>query len=233
VQIVNHWIFFRATRTDGLPPKEGKVIIFPCFDAVLNDFSTFYELLPFDSVLQKLHFARLNTVEGLLSRPREQRYFVLPPDEARLLPRTELGRDVADIFNRFFAGISSEQDEEMRRGCFVETRESREADATLTKIASHLTNTINGGLQSIHTGPSQSCTQTTRLRRFQTLPPSPPEPGVRHQKEHSAHSGDEERPISREQPATSVARRGSFFRQTRRADTREIDRFPSVADRRV
>ena len=138
----NSWIFFRATRIDGLSPKEGKAIIFPCFDAVLKDFATFYELLEYDAILHKLHFARLNAVEGLLSRPREQRYFVLAPDEARLLPRTELGRDIADIFNRFFAGISSEQDEEMRRSCFVETRESREADATLSKIASHLTNTI-------------------------------------------------------------------------------------------
>lgn len=43
----NSWIFFRATRTDGLPPKEGKAIIFPCFDAVVSDFSTFYELLAF------------------------------------------------------------------------------------------------------------------------------------------------------------------------------------------
>jgi hypothetical protein len=136
------WIFFRATRTDGLPPKEGKAIIFPCFDAVLEDFPTFYELLAREAVTQKLNFARLNSVEGLISRPREQRYFVREPGEARLSPRSELGRDVAEVFNRFFAGISSEQDEEMRRACFVETRESREADVTLTKIASHLTNTI-------------------------------------------------------------------------------------------
>jgi predicted type IV restriction endonuclease len=138
----NGWIFFRATRTDGLPPKEGKAIIFPCFDAVLEDFPTFYELSAREAVTQKLNFARLNSVEGLISRPREQRYFVRAPDEARLSPRSELGRDVAEVFNRFFAGISSEQDEEMRRACFVETRESREADVTLTKIASHLTNTI-------------------------------------------------------------------------------------------
>lgn len=148
----NSWIFFRATRTDGLPPKEGKAIVFPCFDAILHDFATFYELLAFDAVTQKLHFARLNDAEGLISRPREERYYVRPPEEARLSARTELGRDVADIFNRFFAGISSEQDEEMRRLCFVETRESREADATLTKIASHLTNTI----RAIETERSQA-----------------------------------------------------------------------------
>jgi hypothetical protein len=135
----NTWIFFRATRTDGLPPKEGRAIIFPNFTAVIDDFSTFYELLAPSSVSQKLHLARLSAVEALLSRPREARHFIRPSDEARLLPRTELGRDVAEVFNRFFAGISSEQDAEMRHICFVETRQSREADATLVKIASHLT----------------------------------------------------------------------------------------------
>jgi hypothetical protein len=148
----NAWIFFRATRTDGLPPKEGKAIVFPCFDAIMHDFPAFYELLGCEAVTQKLNFARLNAVEGLISRPGEQRCFVRAPEEVRLSPRTELGRDVAEVFNRFFAGISSEQDEDMRRACFVETRESREADATLTKIASHLTNTI----RAIETERSQA-----------------------------------------------------------------------------
>ncbi len=40
----------------------------------------------------------------------------------------------------------------MRRACFVETRESREADLTLTKIAAHLTNSI----QAIETERSQA-----------------------------------------------------------------------------
>jgi hypothetical protein len=62
------------------------------------------------------------------------------------------------------------------------------------------------------------------------LPPSPPELVVRHQKEHSAHSGDGERPI--EQPATSVARRGSFLRHSGGADTREEYCLKSVARRR-
>src|SRR5437660_6054682 len=60
----NAWIFFRATRTDGLPPKEGKAIVFPCFDAVLQDFPTFYEMLASEAITKKLNFARLNSVEG-------------------------------------------------------------------------------------------------------------------------------------------------------------------------
>ena len=138
----NSLIFFRAVRSDGLPPKEGKCIIFPTVDSVMESFSTFYELLAPQALAQRLHFARLLIAEGLRTRPSEPRYYVRPPSEARLLPKTELARDVADVFNRFFAGMTAEQDGEMRRACFVETRESREADATLTKIAAHLTSAI-------------------------------------------------------------------------------------------
>jgi hypothetical protein len=59
-----------------------------------------------------------------------------------LLHKTDLAQDVADVFNRFFAGMTAEQDIELRRACFVETKESREADATLSKIATHLTSAI-------------------------------------------------------------------------------------------
>jgi hypothetical protein len=138
----NVWIFFRATRTDGIRPKEGKAILFPTFNSIVEDFPTFFELLSAASLSQRLHLARLAAVEGVAARPREARHFVRPIEEARMLPRTDLGRDVADIFNRFFAGLSSEQDAEMRHTCFVETRESRDADATLVKIAGHLTNAI-------------------------------------------------------------------------------------------
>jgi hypothetical protein len=135
--------FFRATRTDGIPPREGRGIIFPSLTSITVDFFTFYELLAPDSLVRKLHLARLSAVEALISRPTEARYFVRASDEARLLPRTDLGRDVSEIFNLFFAGINSQNDEEMRRLCFVETRESRDADTTLLKIAAHLTNTIH------------------------------------------------------------------------------------------
>jgi hypothetical protein len=138
----NAWIFFRAVRSDGIPPKDGKSIIFPNFDAVLDSFATFYELLAPSAISQRLHFARLLIAEGLKARASEPRYYVKPPEEARLQPKTDLARDIADVFNRFFAGMTSEQDRDMRRACFVETRESREADATLTKIASRLTSAI-------------------------------------------------------------------------------------------
>ena len=135
------WIVFRVGM-EGKPFREGKAIVFPSLASIIEDFATFYELLAPAALGQRLHPARLNEAEGLRERPSEPRYFVKEPEDARLQPRSEFSRDIADVFNRFFAGMSSETDDEMRKQCFVETRESRAADATLSTIASHLVSSI-------------------------------------------------------------------------------------------
>jgi hypothetical protein len=155
----NSWIFFRAVRTDGLPPRDGKAIIFPSFESVLEDFYYFYELLARSPLNEQLHLARISSVEGGISRPIEPRYFVRPPTEARLQHRSELGRDIAEVFNRFFAAMVSDQDHEMRTACFVETKESCEADTSLSKIATHLTNVIS----SLDTTHGQALTEEIKL----------------------------------------------------------------------
>ena len=147
----NVWIFFRL-RTDGIPFRQGKAIVFPSFTAVLEDFASFYELLSPDSLVKRLHLARISQAEGMRSRITEPRYFIRAPEEARLQARSPLGRDIAEVFNRFFSGMASDQDVDMRTSCFVETHESREADVTLNKIAAHLTNVV----QKIETQQSEA-----------------------------------------------------------------------------
>lgn len=135
------WVFFRL-RTDGLPFREGKAIVFPTFASILDDFATFYEMLAPSALEERLHFARISQAEGVQHRVSETRYYAKSPDDARLQIRTDFNRDIAEVFTRFFSGMASDTDEEMRKTCFVETRESQAADATLGKIASHLVNTI-------------------------------------------------------------------------------------------
>ncbi|MGJ4962668.1 hypothetical protein [Bradyrhizobium sp. HKCCYLRH3061] len=147
----NSWIFFRLSM-EGRPLREKKAIVFPDLASVLEDFATFYELLSAEAVQQRLHLARLNQAEGFTPRATEPRYYVRHPEEARLQPRSEFSRDISEVFNRFFAGMSSDTDSEMRRSCFVETRESQVADVTLGKIAAHLVNTI----QLLETEQSQA-----------------------------------------------------------------------------
>jgi hypothetical protein len=116
------WIFFRSTRADGLSPKSGKAFVFPSLAAILEEFSTFYELLAPAALNAQLHVARLNLLEGGHVRPAEPRYYIKDPADARLKLRSDIGRDIVEVFNRFFAAMASDQDHEMRRLCFVETR---------------------------------------------------------------------------------------------------------------
>jgi hypothetical protein len=132
----------KTLTTDSLPPKEGKAFVFPSLTSILEDFATFYELLAPAALADDLHLARLNILEGGHLRPVEPRFCIQNPEDARLLPRTEIGRDIVDVFKRFFAAMAASEDHEMRRICFVETAESREADTSLEKITAHLTNTI-------------------------------------------------------------------------------------------
>src|SRR5947209_7490520 len=37
----NTWLFFRASRTDGLKPLQGKGILFPCLETVIANFAKF------------------------------------------------------------------------------------------------------------------------------------------------------------------------------------------------
>lgn len=136
------WIFFRAIRNDGQPPSTGKAFVFPSFTAVLEDFATFYELLAPDALAGQLHFARLNNLEGGHIRAAEPRYFIANPEDAHLLSRTDISRDIVDLFKRFFAAMGATDDDEMRKACFVDTPESREAETALSKITAHLTNAI-------------------------------------------------------------------------------------------
>ncbi len=108
----------------------------------MEDFATFYELLAPNALAEQLHFARLNILEGGHIRAAEPRYYIRDPKDAHLLPRSEISRDILELFKRFFAAMGSDQDHEMRRICFVETPESDEADKSFSKITAHLTNTI-------------------------------------------------------------------------------------------
>ncbi len=138
----NTWAFFRATRSDGIPPLQGKAIVFPSLDAIAADFPRFYELASREGIGLRLHLVRLNTAEGIVARPVEPRHYIRPPSSAHLQARAPISRDIIDIFKKFFSSMSADRDRDMRVECFVETNESREADTTLAKITATLTSLI-------------------------------------------------------------------------------------------
>jgi AAA ATPase domain len=138
----NTWLFFRASRTDGKAPLNGKGILFPTLTAVMSNFAQFVELLNVGSIINRHHLAHLNAAEGLLISDAEQHFYVFDPRDARMRLRDPLASDAALLFAQFFSRLSNEKDREMLRDCFVETGESRKTDFELEKIIQRVVNTI-------------------------------------------------------------------------------------------
>ncbi|MBU7439672.1 hypothetical protein [Paraburkholderia fungorum] len=137
------WLFFKASRTDGLPPLQGKGVFFPSLDSISDDFPRFAELLALPFVLERRHFAHLNAAEGMTIGDAEEQYFVSNPAEAHMRPRDALANDASLLFTQFFSRLSNTGDKEMMRACFVETAESKHADFELQKIVQKVLNGIS------------------------------------------------------------------------------------------
>ncbi|WP_081991290.1 ATP-binding protein [Inquilinus limosus] len=142
------WLFFKASRTDGKPPLEGKGILFPKFESIVNNFARYMELISPGAAIDRRNIAHMNSAEGLIVEGSEQQFCVFNPEEARMKTRDPLANDAALLFSQFFSRLSDEQDREMLRDCFVETNESRKADLELQKIIQKVLNNI----QQINTG---------------------------------------------------------------------------------
>jgi energy-coupling factor transporter ATP-binding protein EcfA2 len=165
----NTWLFFKASRTDGRKPIEGKGVLFPDLAVVIANFAKFAELLGRGPIIQRLHLAHINEAEGLRIPDAEQQFYVLDPADARMRARDPLASDAALLFSQFFTRMSDEKDREMLRDCFVETPESRRADFELEKIVQRVVNHIT----SLNTGEGgalqEEIERTIRAKRSETV----------------------------------------------------------------
>ncbi len=137
------WLGFWATRTDGRPPLEGKAAAFPSLDAISDRFALFYDLFSKAGLQANLYRIRVNEAEGFIVRHTENLEPLIPDGEVRLMRQSKLGGDLEQVFNRFFGAMSGAGDAEMLAQCFVESKESQESDATLTKLADNLISRID------------------------------------------------------------------------------------------
>lgn len=56
----NQWVAFIGSRTDNVPPLEGKCLVFPSIQAISDDFVTFYNCFSQDGLINKRLFAELS-----------------------------------------------------------------------------------------------------------------------------------------------------------------------------
>lgn len=137
------WIGYWAIRTDGKVPYEGKAVVFPTLESVNDKFALFYDMFSKEGIISNLYQVHIHESEGLQVHHIEKLAPVIDKNEVRLLQKSKMAADLENIFKQFFSTMSGVNDPEMLAKCFVESKESREADVSLEKIANNLINRID------------------------------------------------------------------------------------------
>ncbi len=128
------WIGFLTFPGAGRSYRDGKAIVFPDLNSIVDNFAYFFDLFAKHSVERKLYKARFAKVEGLIASNFEPMTPVNKATDLRMLAKSDLAQDLDPIFKEFFGVMSGDHDRDMLLHCFVETRESRNADAALQKL---------------------------------------------------------------------------------------------------
>lgn len=142
------WIGFQPFPRGFRSYRDAKAIAFPNLDEVDANFAQFFDLFSVTGVRQNLYRLHFTKAEGLNDRTFDTFAKVNQKGDLRLLPRTDLATDTDPIFREFFGELSGDMDEEMLIHCFVESRESRQADNAIQKIIASISanvSTINNG----------------------------------------------------------------------------------------
>lgn len=139
----HEWIGHWCIRGDGRRKTEYKIVAFPSFLAVENDFSKFYEIFSFEGFLKDLYKIYLNDSEGVSVHRSESLYGIRDSTQPAMLSKSALSRDIDKIFTSFFSSMSGDDDPEMLINCFVESKESKETDLSLQKIAKNIIDQID------------------------------------------------------------------------------------------
>lgn len=128
------WIVFLPFPIAGVPFTDGTAFVFPTLESILKNFAVFYDLLSHEGVTQRTYDVHFAKASGLTVEAFEVMTAANKNEYIRLLQPTQLAADLEPVFREFFGNLSGDSDPEMLTECFVETRESRYADASLEKI---------------------------------------------------------------------------------------------------
>ena len=123
--------------------KDKQAIVFPSLEAVLSDFSIFYELLSKSERRKstyKVIFDQINENRLVVERPLTS---AISASDNSIVQKSALAFDLEKVFSSFFASLSGEDDPNMIIDCFVETKESRVADFSLERITKNVLGNIS------------------------------------------------------------------------------------------
>jgi cold shock CspA family protein/predicted type IV restriction endonuclease len=136
------WIFFNAFPGDGRSYRDARAVTFPSLDAVEESFAEFFDLASKEGVSEKRYLTLFAKADGVTLRHLEPLVAVNREGDRHLLPRSELALDLDAVFAQFFGDLSGDADPDMLTDCFVESRESRVADAALQKLIANVSASV-------------------------------------------------------------------------------------------
>jgi hypothetical protein len=136
------WIAFLPFPAVGVAYRDGRAIVFPTLQSIIDNFAVFYDLFSKQGVTQRHYAVQFARASGVTAESFEPMSAANQNEYIRLLPATQLASDLEPVFREFFGNLSGDNDPEMLTECFVETRESRYADASLEKIVRSVSSSI-------------------------------------------------------------------------------------------
>lgn len=148
---------------------ERQAIVFPSFEALLDDFSLFYELLSWEHSAKKTFRVIFDAIhENRLVLDRHLTSPMLPSDN-RIVQKSGLSFDLESVFDGFFAGLSGDNDADMLMDCFVETRESKIADFSLERLTKNVLGNIDPNERDVGAGLQTVVQTAVTGQRGQTV----------------------------------------------------------------
>lgn len=158
----SEWVVFRGSRLgDGRDSMEGMAFIFTSLGAIANEFKRFYDLMSYAAVREFRFRAHFQEAEGRPIRPVVFRRALRDVESQRLLAGTPLAADLDRVMTSFFRRLSGDDDPDLLAKCFVQTRESVDADRRLARISEDLA----GRIRSLDTGSAEELTALVERAR--------------------------------------------------------------------
>jgi len=131
------WIVLRP-HVEGAPFWEKETFTFPSMDAVLNNFSTFYEILSKESCQKRLYRVLFDEIHNTRNIITKKIFYPLDSESINISKKSDLAFDLDRVFENFFSRMKGDDDPDLLMECFVETRESRVADFSLEKMTARV-----------------------------------------------------------------------------------------------
>ncbi|MBQ0736184.1 cold shock domain-containing protein [Aquimarina celericrescens] len=135
------WIVFK-TFTPGENFKTKEAIVFPSLEAIVSNFSKFYDLLSKNQFDKKLYNAIFDEIHNKRLLLTQNLQAPLSGLDIKVSQKSEIAFDLDKIFSNFFSKLAGEENEDLLIECFVETKESRIADFSLEKITTSVLGNI-------------------------------------------------------------------------------------------